>query len=229
MDLGTVKKKIGDRKYTNLHEAAEDVRLVWKNCMTYNADGSDFFVLAKTLNKKFEEKYNKLLTDLRITDPRSTGNSGGSRGATGTSLGGGSTLSSGPSGATVSGSSGGKVDGSTGSTTMASATTNTTIITLDEKKSFARSLYKITKEELGKIILEVESKCPAALIKNMAEDEATLNVDKLSPPLFHDLKTFVATCIKNNNSSNNNATGPTTTSSSSASSSKKGTKRKKDT
>ena len=35
----------------------DDIRLVWTNCMTYNQDGSDFFLLAKNLSKKFEEKY----------------------------------------------------------------------------------------------------------------------------------------------------------------------------
>ena len=59
MDLGTVKKKIADGKYKSITNAADDVRLVWTNCMTYNADGSDFYNLAKNLNKKWEEKYAK--------------------------------------------------------------------------------------------------------------------------------------------------------------------------
>lgn len=47
MDLGLVKKKVNEGKYKSIHEAAEDVRLIWKNCMTYNADGSDFYNLAQ--------------------------------------------------------------------------------------------------------------------------------------------------------------------------------------
>lgn len=196
MDLGTVKKRIVDRKYKSIHDAAEDVRLVWKNCMTYNADGSDFFLLAKTLDRKFEEKYTKLLSDLRIVDPRTSSAGGGGSGPASSST------TTGPGGVSASSLVGGD--------------TVPMSITLDEKKSFARSLYKVTKEDLGKIILELESKCPAALTKNMAEDEATLNVDKITPQLFQELKAFVATCIKNN---------PAAT----ASSGKKGTKRKKDT
>ena len=54
MDLGTIKKNIADRKYKTIFEAADDVRLVWTNCKTYNADGSDFYVLAKNLAKKWQ-------------------------------------------------------------------------------------------------------------------------------------------------------------------------------
>ena len=34
MDLGTVKKKLEKGKYHDVSEAADDIRLVWKNCMT---------------------------------------------------------------------------------------------------------------------------------------------------------------------------------------------------
>ena len=42
-----VKKKINEGKYKTIHEASDDVRMIWKNCMTYNADGSDFYNLAQ--------------------------------------------------------------------------------------------------------------------------------------------------------------------------------------
>mmetsp|Transcript_12674 Transcript_12674/g.20416 ORF Transcript_12674/g.20416 Transcript_12674/m.20416 type:complete len:219 (+) Transcript_12674:46-702(+) len=156
MDLGTVKKKIADRTYKSIPEAADDVRLVWTNCMTYNADGSDFFLLAKSLSKRFEEKYNKLAADMQIDASRSAASTG--------------------------------LD--------AAAVGSAGMISLDEKRAFARSLYKISKEELGKVIVEVDSQCPAALVKNMAEDEAELNVDKIPPVLFRELKVFVDACSK---------------------------------
>ena len=143
--------------------------MVWTNCMTYNQDGSDFFLLAKNLSKKFEEKYAKLVNDLQL-DLKPEG-SGGSSGAGGAGAGG--------------------------------------VVTLDEKRAFAKSLYTLSKEDLGKLIVEVDHKCPAALTKNMGEDEAELNVDKIPPVLFQALKTFVAAC---------HTTAPATT--------KKGTKRK---
>lgn len=147
MDLGTVKKNISGRKYNTIPEAADDIRLVWTNCMTYNQDGSDFFLLAKNLSKKFEEKYAKLVNDLQL-DVRSDGG----------------------------------------------ASSHSGIITLDEKRAFAKSLYTLSKEDLGKLIVEVDHKCPAALTKNMGEDEAELNVDKIPAALFQELKTFVANC-----------------------------------
>ena len=52
MDLGLVKQKINEGKYKTLHEAAEDVRLIWKNCKTYNADGSDFYNLAQVRERR---------------------------------------------------------------------------------------------------------------------------------------------------------------------------------
>ena len=133
--------------------------------MTYNQDGSDFFLLAKNLSKKFEEKYTKLVSDLQLD--------------------------------TLTDSGGG-----------ASSTNNSGVVTLDEKRSFARSLYSLSKDDLGKLIVEVDNKCPAALTKNMGEDEAELNVDKIPAALFQELKTFVANC---------HTTTPAT---------KKGTKRK---
>ena len=47
MDLGTVKKKIENGSYSLVQDCANDIRLIWKNCMTYNADGSEFYLLAE--------------------------------------------------------------------------------------------------------------------------------------------------------------------------------------
>ena len=156
---------------------ADDIRLVWANCMTYNQDGSDFFLLAKNLGKKFEEKYSKIVKDFQLDiRPPVVGGGGDSSGGAG-------------GGANTSG-----------------------IVTLDEKRSFARGLYQISKEDLGKLIVEVDHKCPAAITKNMGEDEAELNVDKIPAALFQELKSFVTNCHK---------TAPA-----SAAGTKKGTKRK---
>ncbi|KAL3942996.1 MAG: hypothetical protein SGBAC_002903 [Bacillariaceae sp.] len=150
MDLGTVKKKIADRKYPSLPHAAEDVRLVWNNCMAYNQDGSDFFTLAKTLSKRWEEKYAKLVADFNLDA-----------------------------------NMGGAFDD-------AAATSK---ISLNDKREFAKSLYKISKEDLGKILVEVDTKCPQALTKNAGEDECELNIDKLSPAVFQEMRQFVGTCL----------------------------------
>lgn len=118
--------------------------------MTYNADGSDFYNLAKNLSKKWEEKLAKALTDMGLQADA-------------------------PATAAALADSGSK-------------------ISVEEKRVFARSLYNLTKEDLGKLIVEVDNKCPHALIKNATEDECELNVDKLNSSLFQELKTFVESC-----------------------------------
>jgi len=57
MDLGTIKLRLESNSYSTIEEVAADIRLVWTNCMTYNQDGSEYYQLADTFAKKFEEKY----------------------------------------------------------------------------------------------------------------------------------------------------------------------------
>eukprot|EP00252_Welwitschia_mirabilis_P023226 TRINITY_DN6528_c0_g1_i1.p1 TRINITY_DN6528_c0_g1~~TRINITY_DN6528_c0_g1_i1.p1 ORF type:complete len:381 (-),score=116.95 TRINITY_DN6528_c0_g1_i1:271-1413(-) len=64
MDLGTVRRQMDAKDgtgYKNVREICEDVRLVFKNAMTYNDETSDVHVMAKTLLQRFEEKWNALL------------------------------------------------------------------------------------------------------------------------------------------------------------------------
>lgn len=145
MDLSQVKRNIEIGKYSNINEAAEDVRLIWTNCMQYNADGSDFYVLAQNFQKSFESKYNKLVKEQGSIKTEGKGK-------------------------------------------------NMTEPTLDEKKSFAKSLYKISKEELGILITTLDEKCPAALTKNASEDEVEINVDNIVPAIFHELTAYVRNC-----------------------------------
>lgn len=60
MDLGTIKRKLERREYTNAATCAYDVKLVWKNCQTYNSTGSDFWLLAKSYARRFEDLYRKV-------------------------------------------------------------------------------------------------------------------------------------------------------------------------
>jgi len=60
MDLGTVKRKLERGKYKTAADCAADIRLVWTNCKTYNADGSDFYLLAEGFSRRFEDKYKKI-------------------------------------------------------------------------------------------------------------------------------------------------------------------------
>jgi hypothetical protein len=66
MDLGTLKRKLERGHYTTAHQVAEDVRLVWFNCMTYNSDGSDFWLLAKSYARRFEDRYRKVKAECKF-------------------------------------------------------------------------------------------------------------------------------------------------------------------
>lgn len=66
--------------------------------------------------------------------------------------------------------------------------------TIEDKRAFAKSLYKISKEELGKVITDLESKCPKALVKNSAEDEVEINVDNITPVAFREVVDYVNSC-----------------------------------
>ena len=63
MDLGTVKSKMDKRAYCSAAEFAQDVRLIFENCYTYNPDTHDVVAMAKKLQQFFEEKYQQCPPD----------------------------------------------------------------------------------------------------------------------------------------------------------------------
>jgi len=163
MDLGLIKKKIDNSEYNSVQQAAEDIRLVWTNCMTYNMEGSDFYKLAKRLSRSFEEKYKAMLKELNMES--------------------------------LPGSGPGSADGGEPS--------------LEEKRAFAKSLYKLEKEQLGKIILDLDAKCPNAITRNEQEDELEINVDNITSVVFHELYKYSKSCSsdKKKQKASNTSTG----------------------
>ncbi|KEH39253.1 putative chromatin remodeler Bromodomain family [Medicago truncatula] len=57
MDLGTVKSRLSKNWYKSPKEFAEDVRLTFRNAMTYNPKGQDVHVMAEELSALFEERW----------------------------------------------------------------------------------------------------------------------------------------------------------------------------
>lgn len=55
-----VQKKLEEGKYNTPDKFAADVRLVWKNAMTYNRPDSDIYSTADKLSKVFERKFAKI-------------------------------------------------------------------------------------------------------------------------------------------------------------------------
>ncbi|XP_074555801.1 uncharacterized protein LOC141811671 [Curcuma longa] len=66
MDLGTVKSRLADNFYETPEEFAEDVRLTFRNAMTYNPDGQDVHFMAQELSNIFEERW--LVIETEFTD-----------------------------------------------------------------------------------------------------------------------------------------------------------------
>ena len=168
MDLGTIRTKLknnnnnnNNNTYKTFYQVAEDVRLVWSNCMTYNADGSDFYKLAESLQKKWEEKYTKLLQEC----------------------------------SPVSGSNAAAA-ATTATATATSSSSKTDKVPLTEKRNFAKTLYQISKEDLGRVLVELEQKCPAALVRSAKEESVEINVDNISSTVLQELQAFLQTANK---------------------------------
>ncbi len=60
MDLNTIHTKLCLKKYRTVYDFANDVRLIWKNCFTYNQEGSDVHNYAKTLSNMFDQEFQKI-------------------------------------------------------------------------------------------------------------------------------------------------------------------------
>jgi hypothetical protein len=162
MDLGTIKGKIEKKKYNTLYQVAEDVRLVWDNCKTYNQDGSDFYKLASNLQKKWEKDYMKLLNDM------------------------GSAVAAANNAAAAA-----AVASSGAGAPSAPASTSSAKVSLQDKRNMAKMLYSISKDELGKVLVDVEAKCPSAIKRNAAEDELELNIDLIDAACMQDVMTYL--------------------------------------
>jgi len=190
MDLGTVKKKMASKKYKSIHLCAQDVRLVWNNCMTYNADGSEFYVLAQELSKKWEDKYQKLTKDFQVSTNKTAAAPKPSSTPSSSSKG------SAPSSSSLPQSQQSQQQPSSQQLqSQQQQQQQLQVVSLEEKKTFARNLYKISKEELGKILVELDVKSPSALIKNHAEDEVEINVDNIKADVFYEIVKYVESCM----------------------------------
>lgn len=62
---------------------------------------------------------------------------------------------------------------------------------LEEKKELGNSFFKLSSEDLGEAIRMIDKTCPQALDKVSNKDEIEINIDKLSPKMFSNLKDFI--------------------------------------
>mmetsp|Transcript_34621 Transcript_34621/g.73737 ORF Transcript_34621/g.73737 Transcript_34621/m.73737 type:complete len:314 (+) Transcript_34621:186-1127(+) len=166
MDLGTIKGKLDKGKYADASECANDIRLVWRNCMTYNADGSDFYRLAESYSKRFEERFQKLIDEygedvicagagVRRSGGKSSSSGGGRKSRSGSlSSSGRATPVPNEKGASSSAASG--KDGRAGYDAAG-------IVPLDVRTRFAARLQRLSGMELGHVLQVIDVNCPGAL------------------------------------------------------------------
>ena len=57
MDLGTIAKKLNDWEYQSMEDFERDVRLVFKNCYTFNPDGTIVNMMGHRLEEVFNSKW----------------------------------------------------------------------------------------------------------------------------------------------------------------------------
>lgn len=196
MDLGTIKRRLERGAYLNAHLVAEDVRLVWKNCMTYNLEGSDFWLLAKSYARRFEDRYRKVRQEYDVGETAAASGGGG----------GGKSKSNRPSSPT--------------NFTMVEAVTSPTGIdlmppTLDARARFGSNLFLLSGVEMGHVLATCELECPEALETCGGKLNIEINVDKIPTEVFANLNTYVTSKVGNNNnmagsspgSDNNNGGG----------------------
>jgi hypothetical protein len=56
MDLRQIMQKLADNRYQTAHEWRDDMRLIWRNWMTFARKGSDFYLLATKLSQILEQE-----------------------------------------------------------------------------------------------------------------------------------------------------------------------------
>ena len=66
MDLRTVGKKLRKGKYQTYEDFFTDVQLIWDNCKNYNAEGSDIYKMADTMEYIAMRAINKSKEELGI-------------------------------------------------------------------------------------------------------------------------------------------------------------------
>jgi len=176
MDLGTIKRKLDRNQYETAAQCAADVRLVWKNCMLYNAEKSDFWLLAKTLSRRFEDRYRKVKNEFYVGEEPAEDEDEEEEEEEEESEDEEEEFDDAMDDA-------GKSSGLSAQQ-----------MTLDAKARLASNLLILTGPELGHVITTIQlSKCPAALeVSRGVRDKMEIVVDEMDPQLFEQISRYAA-------------------------------------
>mmetsp|Transcript_132889 Transcript_132889/g.384223 ORF Transcript_132889/g.384223 Transcript_132889/m.384223 type:complete len:249 (-) Transcript_132889:63-809(-) len=170
MDLGTIKRRLERGQYSTAHQVAEDIRLVWSNCMEYNADGSDFWLLAKSYSRKFEDRYRKVRYEYDCGEDLDE--DGEPKEAKSPS----------------SSASAPKSVASTKETVSTASVANSA--NLDVRARFGANLFLLSGMELGHVFSELELNCPNVL-ESWGDAKIEINVDEIPDDIFSRLQKYV--------------------------------------
>lgn len=203
MDLGTVKRKLERGQYDTALECANDIRLIWKNCITYNADGSDFFLLAEAFSKRFEDRYKKIRQEFDTGENTSSSNTS---------------------------SAGGEHSKGNVLNDPVNSSVGAEVPSLDAKTMFGANLFRLTGVQLGHVLQVLDIRCPRALERptsaswghsnpsdncngnnisgtNDGDEEIEVNVDAMDPTIFYELDSYVREKVLSNRNSVANKDG----------------------
>ena len=71
----------------------------------------------------------------------------------------------------------------------------------EELTSLGLNMFKLSPDELGKMVVHIDANCPLALIKHIDLNEVEINIDLIPAAIFHELNAIMAqylpgkTCI----------------------------------
>lgn len=75
------------------------------------------------------------------------------------------------------------------------------IPTVDEKMQLSYDIFRIANNEMARVLTIIEENSPNGLSRKASNDEVLINFDALTPRCFHEVNTFVQTCLLASNSS----------------------------
>ncbi|KAK8791691.1 hypothetical protein WA588_002001 [Blastocystis sp. NMH] len=140
MDLGTVNRKITTGEYKDIYEFAYDMRLIWRNCCTYNQEGAEIYTLGKKLSDQFESRFREveslIPSDKRHAEPD-----------------------------------------------------------VATKRSFVDNLFKLSGEDLAKVIEVLNDRCESCLDKTNPE-LVDIIVDAIDNATFHYANSYVKSLLE---------------------------------
>ena len=85
--------------------------------------------------------------------------------------------------------------------------------TFKEKMDFGEKVYRITPQQLGRVVQVLDEKCPDCIDKSIS-DELAISIDEIRAEVFHELHKYIQTCLPDGNKGKNGGNAGSSSSSS---------------